>query len=213
MGGHDKLGSLHVCENCGREFYVTRGREAQVARKGHHVRYCSSTCYTANKSGERNPNWGRKWTAQMRARQLDIREFKLGKDAAALRETVAPMLADGASYEAIARSLHVRTPTLRRHLKGLGLHRNHKPWGFRRPTGSTAAVFQRVRAIGRCQRCGWKEHPEVLQVHHRIGKRRGNAIWNLVLLCPTCHMVVHYTHKSGAWHTKNGAASQLGVGQ
>lgn len=39
----------------------------------------------------------------------------------------------------------------------------------------------------KCQSCGYDEHEELLQVHHRDSNRKNNKFSNLVVLCPTCH--------------------------
>lgn len=38
-----------------------------------------------------------------------------------------------------------------------------------------------------CSACGYKEHSEVLDVHHIDSNRENNAIDNLIILCPNCH--------------------------
>jgi len=64
-----------------------------------------------------------------------------------------------------------------------------------------------------CAKCGWKEHPEILQFHHRDKKMKEFTIGNLsaskrrspefqaevkkcVLLCPNCHSLLHIKHRS-----------------
>ena len=45
----------------------------------------------------------------------------------------------------------------------------------------------------------------ILEVHH-IDRDHGNAdIDNLVLLCPTCHVVRHYLAQDGKFKKKKGA--------
>jgi len=43
-----------------------------------------------------------------------------------------------------------------------------------------------------CEICGYDEHIEVLEVHHRDGNRKNGADGNLQLLCPTCHKTLEY---------------------
>lgn len=43
----------------------------------------------------------------------------------------------------------------------------------------------------KCNRCGYNEHPEILQVHHADRDRTNNSIQNLEVLCPNCHRVEH----------------------
>ncbi len=43
-----------------------------------------------------------------------------------------------------------------------------------------------------CNRCGYDEHPEILQVHHKDRNRDNNDLSNLEILCPNCHMIEHH---------------------
>ena len=49
---------------------------------------------------------------------------------------------------------------------------------------------------GFCSICGYKEHPDILEVHHIIARKDGgnDDIDNLILLCPNCHRKVHKGH-------------------
>jgi len=44
-----------------------------------------------------------------------------------------------------------------------------------------------------CKECGYKEHPEILTVHHIDKDRNNNKLENLVVLCPNCHFYLHWT--------------------
>lgn len=43
-----------------------------------------------------------------------------------------------------------------------------------------------------CNKCGYDEHPEILEVHHKDKNRENNIIGNLEVLCPNCHKVEHF---------------------
>jgi len=49
-----------------------------------------------------------------------------------------------------------------------------------------------------CQRCGWREEPAILHVHHKNRNRRDRMIENLEVLCPNCHFTDHY--RAGDWN-------------
>lgn len=59
-----------------------------------------------------------------------------------------------------------------------------------------AAVRERLVA---CEQCSYKTHPEILQVHHIDHDRSNNAMSNLKILCPTCHMETHFLLGTGFW--------------
>lgn len=44
----------------------------------------------------------------------------------------------------------------------------------------------------KCERCGYDEHGEIIQVHHMDHDRNNNSIDNLELLCPNCHAIEHF---------------------
>lgn len=50
-----------------------------------------------------------------------------------------------------------------------------------------------------CQRCGWNEYKQVLQMHHVNENKKDGRLENLRLLCPTCHDVEHFLGKSGKY--------------
>ena len=75
------------------------------------------------------------------------------------------------------------------------------------------------REIGRCKECGYKDHIEILQFHHKDKEKKvfrfagGNIAyynWEKVLIeikkckliCPNCHMWKHYQERD--WFTKQG---------
>lgn len=54
-----------------------------------------------------------------------------------------------------------------------------------------------IATVGKCERCGYNEHPGVLQIHHVDRNRRRNQRDNLQLLCPTCHAIDHFLAEDG----------------
>ena len=51
-----------------------------------------------------------------------------------------------------------------------------------------------------CARCGYAEVVEILQVHHKDRNRTNSVIDNLEILCPTCHVLDHFSAGDG-WFT------------
>jgi len=54
----------------------------------------------------------------------------------------------------------------------------------------------------KCYDCGYNEYKELLQVHHKDLNRRNNSVENLQILCPNCHMKVHYLTNTGLFSKK-----------
>lgn len=57
--------------------------------------------------------------------------------------------------------------------------------------------FARKKFGNTCSRCGFKDIPEILQVHHKDHNPRNPSEENLELLCPNCHETDHFLTKTG----------------
>ena len=57
-------------------------------------------------------------------------------------------------------------------------------------------TMQQRKMIIACERCGYKEHPEILGVHHKDRNRKNNNLEILEVLCPNCHSLEHAKHIS-----------------
>lgn len=57
----------------------------------------------------------------------------------------------------------------------------------------------------KCNKCGFDEIPQIIQVHHKDRNRNNNDISNLEPLCPNCHEKEHFLNSDGKWKCKNGA--------
>lgn len=70
--------------------------------------------------------------------------------------------------------------------------------GFR---GTTRAWWKKylVAHVGHCERCGYSEHTGILQIHHIDRNGRHNTRANVLLLCPICHELDHFTARDGAY--------------
>lgn len=45
-----------------------------------------------------------------------------------------------------------------------------------------------------CEKCGYKEYPIILGVHHKNRDHKDNRIENLAVLCANCHSLEHKKH-------------------
>ena len=61
----------------------------------------------------------------------------------------------------------------------------------------TAAAFK--ESFPFCQRCGWREEPKILHVHHKDRDRKNRTIENFEVLCPTCHVLEHFRAGDSIW--------------
>lgn len=80
---------------------------------------------------------------------------------------------------------------------------------FRKRRQERMDYLRKIKSEGCCAICGWKEHPEILNFHHKnptekefgfTGPEVGNLsiarlqkeIDKCILLCPNCHQWLHY---------------------
>ena len=65
--------------------------------------------------------------------------------------------------------------------------------------GGISSPYWKQRVIAhygaKCDICGWKDVPEVLQAHHRDYDRSNNTIENGQILCPNCHQIIHFKER------------------
>lgn len=52
--------------------------------------------------------------------------------------------------------------------------------------------YRNLVTYTQCERCGYKDHPEILQVHHKDHNHSNNDPSNLEVVCPNCHCIEHY---------------------
>jgi len=87
------------------------------------------------------------------------------------------------------------------------------PAGSFRVRGSTRAAKSATRTIREahpwCNRCGWRDEPEVLHVHHRDRDRKNNRLANLEVLCPNCHAIDHLRAKDGPFSIRTGKSKKV----
>ena len=68
-----------------------------------------------------------------------------------------------------------------------------KSCSYVRPPIRTRTGFQHIARKHRknsCENCGNTEH---LQIHHKDENWKNNSLDNLVTLCPSCHMKLHWS--------------------
>jgi len=70
--------------------------------------------------------------------------------------------------------------------------KNHAIW---KPKFSFVRKAMKARGmLNSCKRCGYKEHHQILGVHHKDRNRKNNELSNLEILCPNCHSIEHMRH-------------------
>jgi hypothetical protein len=67
--------------------------------------------------------------------------------------------------------------------------------------GSSARWWKKklMEEIGKCEQCGWGNHPEILDLHHLDLDQKNNVRENVLLLCPNCHVWIHWQSGTGRY--------------
>ena len=88
--------------------------------------------------------------------------------------------------------------------------RNRDKWSRKDKNKRLRAIKFReeIKKQGKCEICGWKEHPEILEFHHMKGEKKGRPFSHLItkpaflkelkkceLICPNCHTYTHYIER------------------
>lgn len=60
-----------------------------------------------------------------------------------------------------------------------------------------SGTYRSLVKLEKCNKCGYNEYPQILQVHHIDRDRTNNILTNLEVLCPNCHLVDHYLNNDG----------------
>jgi hypothetical protein len=55
-------------------------------------------------------------------------------------------------------------------------------------------AMKRRGLIEKCEKCGYNEVKDILGIHHKDENRKNNKIENLMIVCPTCHSLIHRKH-------------------
>lgn len=76
---------------------------------------------------------------------------------------------------------------------------NHPNWIDGSSSGRSIALKNKEHI---CEKCNFKEFPEILQVHHKNRNRKDNSIDNLEVLCPNCHHKEHFRKGDGMYWNK-----------
>ena len=61
-----------------------------------------------------------------------------------------------------------------------------------------------LSVLASCGSCGYDEHVEILEIHHKDRDRKNNSITNLELLCPNCHTWHHLQEGTGQFANNKG---------
>lgn len=56
-----------------------------------------------------------------------------------------------------------------------------------------------------CERCGYKQRPDILTIHHKDRNRMNNTKENIEVLCPNCHAMEHIDEHKDGWKNRRHA--------
>lgn len=180
-----KRRTLVSCATCGKSFFKLN---SQIKRYPSGLHYCSRKCKWVNE------NSNRMWKEESKRKISDHHKAEWEKvhDTEKGRRELERLRSIGRCFN------EMKDQTFLEYwLSG---------YPVSTPTKSLKVILIRngIR-FERCESCGgydhWNNKPLVLQMHHKDGDTRNNAISNLQMLCPNCHsQTPNYAGKS--WSRK-----------
>jgi predicted HNH restriction endonuclease len=85
-------------------------------------------------------------------------------------------------------------------------------WPKSQRTQAIAAWLRKRGLMINCERCGYKEVPEILALHHKNRDRTNNTKHNIEILCPNCHTIEHLPEQKSGWkHKRNPKTNDAGL--
>jgi hypothetical protein len=159
-----------TCQTCSRIF---EAKPTEV-RRGN-AKYCSSSCSAKRPRPPKVPNTTCAWCHA----PFYVRKSRFGraKNGLVFCSKEHQNLAQRLEGLPAIHPSHYGTATVRRNYRATAF-RHHAP---------------------KCNRCGWNEYVEVLDVHHKDQNKLNINPDNLEILCPNCHRVHHFVTQTGMY--------------
>lgn len=170
-----KFGSLHNfsyiaymkitknCNNCGKDFQA----DSREVNRGN-AKFCSRTCANNSKKGIKVQRKSNCTCAQCKV------EFYRRPSKSSSKS-----------------GLYFCSRACKDKAQRIGGIKEIQPFHYSNSLKEYRLLVEREVGITHCNRCGYKEFPQILQVHHKDRDRKNNDISNLEVLCPNCHSLEH----------------------
>lgn len=162
-----KTGTYHNCQQCGTPTWVIPARRETF-------RYCSRKCLAIS-------NHVRKLGAFANVREVIC---KCGKSFTASGPQPAKYCSDRCYRDALNARRRTGISGAEALLSRWTVVEDKRDKGIR-------GKLRRRGALKFCVRCSYSEYPQILVVHHVDEDCTNNELYNLVVLCPNCHAIVH----------------------
>lgn len=198
---HNKLrrtGFNRSCTNCGKEVYVK-----QHENKRGRGRFCSQECKSAYEVKDKSLSK----QCAICGSTFTVGKFRYSRAKYCSRKCYYKAMAHVGSVVAecvVCGKVHRRPPSHTKHVPTCSMNcrslynlaKSNKP---KDTDHQITKWFWRRGLVTKCTRCGYKEHPEILVIHHSDRNRTNNKLTNLEILCPNCHAIEHYSENKNGW--------------
>lgn len=177
-----KTGRFLKCNHCGKEVYVPQNRLSSF-------KYCSRKCLAlANVKKETIK-------CCVCGKMFDVISTRANKAKYCSKECYYKAMNKVGTKEFVCLNcgdVFLSSPSKDRKFCSNECKTKYRLKNFFPKTASCIQKYMRKRNMIRCcDICGYKEHPEILGIHHKDRNRNNNSIENLQILCPICHSIEH----------------------
>jgi hypothetical protein len=189
-------GQEHTCATCGTPFWVFPNQLTAPGRKN---LYCSHRCWSLSPTGQETVR--RPWSAQERVNMLAALKHRKPRARRPLERRICEQC--GVGFELTGHLTTAKRASRRfcgmscYHLWERAHPEQTAPYVHGQGAGGYAPGFNRqlkarirVRDGDVCQMCG-RTTERTWTIHHIDGRKDDHSAGNLVLLCWSCHGVVH----------------------
>lgn len=186
---------MYKCKNCGENFFTYNIGQLTCSRKCYgKIKSAKSlqqkTCQTCKKSF-----FIKKGKVKEGRGKYCSKNCFFSRKPKYCENELLNMWNKGWSIHKISTKVAVSEETIRRWAHKINIYQPRHATGQQCHNWKGGVKTYRRKAFQKyekkCLRCGYKEFPQIIEIHHSDGDRKNNSIHNLIPLCPTCHKALH----------------------
>ena len=196
-----KKGTNLICPTCNKEFYVMQSRKIQYK-----IIHCSKECYWKALRQNERPTKTTSLTCK-NCNKIFTYEYRSGPKRNFCSRKCQRQIQFRTSRQisicdTCNKEFECSKYSVRKYCSDICRTKSHDTKKRLAPMSKNGVrrAFIRRGLITHCHECGYKDHPEILGIHHKDEDRTNNSFDNLIVLCPNCHSIRHIRHVNHCCH-------------